>query len=216
MDFCASEKLSMGGSMVEATARAVSVAPPLMVVMRRLAELKPHPRNARRHSPEQIGQLAGVMRRFGWTNPVLIDEGDTIIAGHARVLAGQSLGLVEGPTITIAGLDEREQRELMLADNRIAMNSSWNVDTLRAELVQLRGDGTDLEALGFQRAELDKLMPAEDEIAVEEIDVATVTDRFWISVRGPLAQQAEAFQRLKALMGELPGITVEHGTIADG
>jgi ParB-like chromosome segregation protein Spo0J len=193
-----------------------SQPPTLVVVVRKLSELKPHPRNARRHSAEQIKQLAEIMRRFGWTNPALIDEQDYIIAGHGRVQAAQSLGLVEGPTITIAGLSEQEKRELMLADNRIALNASWNVETLRAELVQLRGDGADLEALGFQRAEIDKLLPAPDEIAVEEIDVSTVQDRFWISVRGPLSQQAEALQRIKVLMGELPGVTVEQGTLADG
>ncbi len=190
--------------------------PPLVVVTRRLAELKPHPRNARKHSPEQIAQLAGVMRRFGWTNPALIDEDDTIIAGHGRVLAAQSLGWVEGPTIAITGLTDREKRELMLSDNRIAQNSKWDLDTLRSELIQLRGDGSDLEALGFPAAELDKLMPAADEVAVEEVDFSTVQDRFWISVRGPLAQQAEALQRLKSLMGELPGVTVEQGTHGDG
>jgi ParB-like chromosome segregation protein Spo0J len=189
--------------------------PLLVVVVRRLAELKPHPRNARRHSPEQIAQLAALMRRFGWTNPALIDEQDFIIAGHGRIQAAQTLGLLEGPTITIAGLNDREKRELMLADNRIALNASWNVETLRAELLQLRGDGTDLEALGFAPAEIDKLLPAEDEIAVEEIDVSTVADRFWISVRGPLTMQAEALQRIKVLMGELPGVVVEQGTLAE-
>lgn len=189
---------------------------PLMVEMRKLSELKPHPRNARRHSPEQVAQLAAMMRRFGWTNPVLVDENDTIIAGHARVQAGQSLGLLEGPTIRISGLSEREKRELMLADNRIALNSSWDVERLRTELVQLRGDGTDLEALGFQAAELEKLMPAEDELSVEEVDTTTVADQFWISVRGPLAMQAEALQRLKALMVDVPGVSVEMGTLGYG
>lgn len=197
-------------------ATAIAPAEPLAIVMRRLSELKPHPRNARKHTPEQVSQLAGVMRRFGWTNPALIDEHDFIIAGHARVMAAQQLGLVEGPTITIAGLSDREQRELMLADNRIALNSSWDAERLRQELVQLRGDGSDLEALGFTAAEVDKLMPAEDEIAVEEVDFSTVNDRFWINVRGPLAQQAEVLQRLKTLMADVPGVAVEQGTVADG
>jgi ParB-like chromosome segregation protein Spo0J len=125
--------------------------PALMVVMRKLADLKPHPRNARKHSPAQIAQIAVMMRRFGWTNPALINEHDQIIAGHGRVMAAQSIGLIEGPTITIAGLTEREERELMLADNRIALNASWNVGTLRAELVQLHGDGADLEAWASRR-----------------------------------------------------------------
>jgi ParB-like chromosome segregation protein Spo0J len=153
--------------------------PPLAVVVRKLAVLKPHPRNARRHSPEQLKQLAGVMRRFGWTNPALIDEDDFIIAGHARVAAAQSIGLVEGPTITITGLSTNEKRELMLADNRIQLNASWDVDLLRAELVALRSEGSDLEDLGFTDAEIEKFLPpAEGAPDIEELDVSTVQDRF--------------------------------------
>src|SRR5262245_12721003 len=199
-----------------ATARANRPAPipPLVVVVRKLAELKPHPRNARRHSEAQLKQLAGVMRRFGWTNPALIDEDDFIIAGHARLAAAQSIGLAEGPTITIAGLSEHEKRELMLADNRIQLNASWDVDMLRTELTALRAGGADLEGLGFVDAEIEKLLPpAEDAPNIEELDVSTVQDRFWISVRGPLAQQAEALQKLKTLMAEIPGVSVELGTI---
>jgi ParB-like chromosome segregation protein Spo0J len=189
-------------------------APSLAVVVRKLVELKPHPRNARRHSDTQIGQLAGIMRRFGWTNPALVDEDDYIIAGHARLRAAQSIGLTEGPTIRITGLSEREKRELMLADNRIQMNAAWDVDLLRAELISLRSDGADLVGLGFADAEIDKLIPPlERDPEVEEIDFTTVQDRFWISVRGPLAQQAEALQRLKTLMAEVPGVSVEMGTI---
>jgi len=188
----------------------------LAVVVRPLADLKPNPRNARKHSPEQIAQIAELIKRYGWTNPVLIDEDDVIIAGHGRVAAGQSIGLDDGPTIKLAGLSEREKRELMLADNKIALNSTWNMDTLRAELTQLRGDGSDLAALGFAPAELDKLMPAEPTANVEELDVATVGDRFWISVRGPLASQAQALQKLRALMADIPGVNVEQGTVGDG
>jgi len=187
----------------------------LKVEHRKLAELKPHPRNARKHSPEQIKQIAGLIERYGWTNPVLVDEGDVIIAGHGRVAAGQSLGLEAGPVIKLTGLTDREKRELMLADNKIALNSSWNVDTLKAELTQLRGDGSDLEALGFAPAELDKLMPAEPTASVEELDVSTVGDRFWVSVRGPLASQAKALQQLRKLMADIPGVTVEQGTVGD-
>jgi ParB-like chromosome segregation protein Spo0J len=201
-----------------ATARRTNKAnramPTITFAVRKLTELKPHPRNARRHSPAQVAQIAGIMQRFGWTNPALIDEDDFIIAGHARLAAAQSIGLSEGPTITVAGLSENEKRELMLADNRIQLNASWDVDLLRAELAQLRGDGVDLADLGFADAEIEKLLPpAEDAPAIEELDISTVQDRFWISVRGPLAQQAEALQRLKTLMAEIPGVTVELGTI---
>ncbi|HTE37524.1 MAG TPA: ParB/Srx family N-terminal domain-containing protein [Reyranella sp.] len=188
----------------------------LAVIVRSLAELKPSPFNARKHSAEQVAQIAELIRRYGWTTPVLIDENDMLIAGHGRVAAGQSLGLVEGPTITLHGLTDREKRELMLADNKIAINASWNVDQLKAELVQLRGDGSDLASLGFAPAELDKLMPAESATQVEELDVSTVGDRFWISVRGPLASQARALQRLRELMAEVPGVVVEQGTVANG
>lgn len=104
----------------------------------------------------------------------------------------------------------------MLADNKIALNASWNVDTLKAELVHLRGDGSDLESLGFAPAELDKLMPAEPQASVEELDVSTVGDRFWISVRGPLASQALALKALRQVMADIPGVTVDQGTVGDG
>jgi ParB-like chromosome segregation protein Spo0J len=188
----------------------------LVVVVRPLAELKPNPNNARKHSAEQIAQIAELIRRFGWTNPTLIDEEDFIIAGHGRVAAGQSLGLTEGPTITLRGLTDREKRELMLADNKIALNSGWNLDQLKAELVHLRGDGSDLASLGFSAVELDKLMPADPQAQVEELDVSTVGNRFWISVRGPLASQALALQKLRELMASVPGVVVEQGTVANG
>lgn len=181
---------------------------------RRLAELRPHPKNARKHPPEQIAQLRALIHEFGWTNPAaIIDEDDLILAGHARVEAGQLAGYAEGPVVQFFGLTDQQKRRLMLADNRVALNSSWDLDALRAEITELRGDGTDLKALGFTAAELDKLVPADLEAAVEEVDTSMVADRFWISVRGPLASQALALQRLKELMADLPGVTVEQGTV---
>ena len=196
--------------------KAITGIRSLVVVTRKLAELKPHPRNARTHPAEQVAKIAELMRRFGWTNPVLLDEQDVIIAGHGRVAAGQSIGIEECPTITIPGLTDREKRELMLSDNQLALGASWNVDALRAELISLRGDGTDLEALGFKAADIDKLIPGEVEAAVEEIDTSTVADRFWISVRGPLASQAKALSALKKMMADIPGVMVEQGTVGDG
>jgi ParB-like chromosome segregation protein Spo0J len=182
---------------------------------RKLSELRPHPRNARKHPPEQIVQLVGILREFGWTNAAaVIDEDDFILDGHARCEAGPLAGLHEGPVVQFFGLTDQQKRRLMLADNRIALNSTWDVDALRAEITELRGDGTDLEALGFTAAELDRLAPAELEAQVEAVDVSTVQDRFWISVRGPLSSQALALQRLKELMADLPGVTVEQGTVA--
>ena len=141
---------------------------------------------------------------------------DTIIAGHGRVQAASLNRMDRVPVIVLAGLSDRQQRELMLADNKIALNAGWNVDLLRQELSELRDDGADLEALGFAAAEVDDLLPAEPEANVEEIDISPVQDRFWIVIRGPLSARAEALAAMKAATAGVGGVTVELGTISDG
>lgn len=182
---------------------------------KRIGQLSPHPLNTRTHTPEQVDKIAGLIRRFGFTNPVLCDEAGLILAGHARVDAAQLLAMDWVPAIEIQGLTDREKRELMLADNKIALNAGWNEELLRAELDAMRVDGVDLEALGFSVAEVDSLLPGEPTANVEELQLGPVADRFWISVKGPLRHQADALQRLRALMADLQGISVELGTITD-
>ena len=121
--------------------------------IRRLADLKPAPRNARTHSEAQILQIAASMKEFGWTNPILIDEANGIIAGHGRALGAKALGWEEGPVIVARGWSEAQKRAYVIADNRIAENAGWDQALLGLEFGELDGMGFDLDVLGFSELE---------------------------------------------------------------
>ena len=125
-----------------------------------LCDLKPSPRNVRTHDGRQIRQIADSIERFGFTNPVLIDENSTLIAGHGRLEAAKLLGLKQIPAIRIAHLSEVEKRALMLADNKIALNAGWDQDKLAAELADLSSMELDfdLDITGFEVAEIDLII----------------------------------------------------------
>ena len=141
----------------------------------------PSPRNARTHSDAQVAEIAGSIQTFGFTNPILVGEGGTLIAGHGRLAAARKLALREVPVIALHGLSELQQRQLMLADNRIALNAGWDVEMLHLELADLKALGADLAVLGFSKGELAKaLTPASlggltDEDAVPLLSEEAVT-----------------------------------------
>jgi hypothetical protein len=116
--------------------------------------LVPHARNARRHTAAQVAEIAGLIREWGWTVPVLVDEGDGIIAGHGRVLAARQLGISEIPVVVARGWSDTQKRAYMIADNEIATHSTWNKELLRVELADLAQHGLDLETIGFDAADL--------------------------------------------------------------
>jgi len=116
--------------------------------------LVPSPRNARTHSDAQVAEIAGSIRAFGFSNPILVGDDKDVIAGHGRLAAARLLGLGEVPVIVLAGLSEVQRRQLMLADNRIAMNAGWDAELLQLELQDLSAIGADLSGLGFTRKEL--------------------------------------------------------------
>ncbi|SDD88838.1 site-specific DNA-methyltransferase [Ruegeria marina] len=120
--------------------------------------LIPYANNARTHSEAQVALIAGSIREFGFNNPVLVDGGNGIIAGHGRVLAARQLGLASVPVIELAHLTEAQKRAYILADNRLAEQAGWDRDLLALELGDLADLGIDLEALGFEGAELDDLL----------------------------------------------------------
>ena len=143
--------------------------------------LLPSPRNARTHSDAQVAEIAGSIRAFGFTNPILVGEDGDVIAGHGRLAAARLLGLAEVPVIELHGLSEVQRRQLRLADNRIAMNAGWDFDMLRLELKDLSALGADLSVLGFSKDELaTALAPGvteglTDENEVPEVGEAAVT-----------------------------------------
>ena len=130
---------------------------PETIVRRRCAALIPYARNARTHSDQQAAQIAASIREFGFTNPVLIDEEDGIIAGHARVLGAHLLGLDEVPCIVLAHLTPTQRRAYVLADNKLALNAGWDLEMLALEIGELGEAGFDLSLTGFDEFELGEL-----------------------------------------------------------
>jgi DNA modification methylase len=132
--------------------------PELRVEMLPVAALVPYAANARLHPPEQVAQLAASIGEFGFTVPVLVDDAGVLIAGHGRILAARALGLVEVPAIRLSHLTEAQARAYRLADNQLALTSTWDESLLAAELRALRSDEFDLGLLGFDGATLDRLL----------------------------------------------------------
>ena len=118
------------------------------------ADLIPYARNSRTHSEAQTAQIAGSIKEFGFTNPVLIDADNGIIAGHGRVMAAQKLGLSEVPCIRLGYLTDAQKRAYVIADNKLALNSGWDQDMLINELRGLKEEDFDLSLTGFDDAEL--------------------------------------------------------------
>src|SRR5689334_12065300 len=102
--------------------------PQLRLELWPLARVLPSPRNARTHKDAQVAEIAGSIKAFGFTNPILVDEDGGVIAGHGRLSAAKLLGLTELPVIVASGLSETQRRQLMLADNRIALNAGWDTE----------------------------------------------------------------------------------------
>jgi len=122
------------------------------------ADLIPYARNSRTHSPEQTAQIAGSIREFGFTNPVLIDADNGIIAGHGRVMAAQKLGLDKVPCIRLSHLTETQKRAYIIADNKLALNSGWDEEMLGLELSDLREADFDLGLMGFNAEEIESAL----------------------------------------------------------
>jgi DNA modification methylase len=147
-----------------------------------LDRLIPYARNARTHSENQIAQIAASIREFGFTNPILVDTGDGIIAGHGRLLAARKLNLEKVPVIVLDHLTEAQKRAYIIADNKLAENASWDEEALQVELAELQQEGFNLDLIGFDDEELARLLAAQeasegltDEDAVPEITDTPVT-----------------------------------------
>ena len=125
--------------------------------IRNVAELQPYEKNARTHSSEQIAKIARSIGEFGWTNPVLV-HGNSIVAGHARVEAAKSLGIVEVPTIELSHLTRAQVRAYVIADNQLALDAGWDEDLLAQELDALREMDFDLSLTGFDDEEIARLL----------------------------------------------------------
>ena len=143
--------------------------------------LIPYARNSRTHSDAQVAQIAASIKEFGFTNPVLIDETGSIIAGHGRVMASRKLALADVPCIRLSHLTAAQKRAYIIADNKLALNAGWDDEMLRLELSDLKGLDFNLDLTGFSTDEIDQLLTPEqvdgltDEDAVPGIPVDPVT-----------------------------------------
>jgi DNA modification methylase len=132
----------------------------LSIELRPIATLKEFERNARKHSDKQINQIAAAIKQFGFTNPILVDENGTVLAGHGRLAAAKLLGLERVPTVSIAHLNQAQKQAYIIADNRLAEKAKWDREILAAEFEALAALDLefDLEITGFETAEIDELI----------------------------------------------------------
>src|ERR1700692_23108 len=134
--------------------------PNLQVEYLAISDLKPNPRNARLHSQKQLHQIAASISEFGFNVPVLIDRGNVSIAGHGSVDAARKLGMETVPVLRIEHLTDEQKRAFALADNKIALNSDWDLEILRVDMKELSALDLnfDVEVTGFETAQIDLLI----------------------------------------------------------
>ena len=151
-------------------------------------DLIPYANNPRTHSDQQVAQVAASIQEFGFNNPILIDEHNSIIAGHGRLAAAQKLDMNTVPTILLEGLSEAQRKAYVIADNKLTENGGWDYDLLAVEIERLKELDVDIDLTGFDPTELDTILEPEvvegltDEDAVPEVPDNPITKRgdVWI------------------------------------
>lgn len=129
----------------------------LKITYKPVADLIPYARNSRTHSDAQVAQIAASIKEFGWTNPVLLDGDNGIIAGHGRVMAAQKLGETQVPTIELGHMSATQKRAYIIADNKLALNAGWDEQMLALEIQDLKDVGYELELTGFNIDDINKI-----------------------------------------------------------
>jgi ParB-like chromosome segregation protein Spo0J len=145
------------------------------IVLKPLKSLVPFARNPRMHSDEQVAQIAASIKEFGFTNPILLDGDNGIVAGHGRLAAAKLLGLEKVPCIDLSHLSDEQKRAYIIADNKLALNAGWNEDLLRLELTDLKEMGANLQLIGFDTMELADIMLGKD-VEFKEYDESAADD----------------------------------------
>ena len=179
---------------------------------RKVETLIPYLRNPRTHSDEQVAKIAASIVEYGWTNPVLVDGANGVIAGHGRLAAAEKLGLAEVPVIELAHLSPTQKRAYVIADNRLALDAGWDDKLLALELAELQSEGFNLELTGFTEEEWDDLIADEasndgltDEDAVPEVPETPVSrpgDMWLLGEHKVLCGDATRAEDYKALLGD--------------
>lgn len=142
---------------------------------KKIEDLIPYVNNSRTHSDDQVTQIASSIKEFGWTNPILLDAENGIIAGHGRLMAAKKLNEIEVPTIELSGLTEIQKKAYIIADNKLALNAGWDNEILKLEIAELKDAGFDLGLTGFSVDELKAFTPIIEGL-VDEDQVPEVPD----------------------------------------
>jgi hypothetical protein len=170
-----------------------------------LDRLKPYSRNARTHSPEQVAQIAASIVEFGFTNPILVDSNDGIIAGHGRLTAAQDLGLKTVPVVVLDHLSERQRKAYVIADNQLALNAGWDTDLLQAEVMALSLADFNLDLLGFDDDIIADLIDPEgidsnnENGSIDENPYTSKTDIPPYEITGPKPELASIYDDAKTI-----------------
>jgi len=142
---------------------------------KKIEDLIPYINNSRTHSDDQVTQIASSIKEFGWTNPILLDGENGIIAGHGRLMAAKKLNEIEVPTIELSELTEIQKKAYIIADNKLALNAGWDNEILQLEIAELKDAGFDLGLTGFSADELKEFTPIIEGL-VDEDKVPEVPD----------------------------------------
>jgi len=142
----------------------------MQIEQRLLSDLIPYINNSRKHSDDQVAQIAASIKEFGWTNPILVDGDNGIIAGHGRIMAAKKLNMTEVPVIELAHLSKEQRKALIIADNKLALNSDWDSNLLAIELKDLQDLGFDLNLTGFNVDELANILLPEQVAGLTDED----------------------------------------------
>lgn len=154
--------------------------------------IAPYKNNSRTHSEEQVEQICKSISEFGFTNPILLDENNTIIAGHGRIEAAKKLGHYEVPTILLTGLTEDQKKAYVIADNKLALNADWDYSLLKLEVEMLQESGFEIGLLGFSEVELETIFNEEIDLSIlDELDDEDV-DAFEENVKKAIQIEFEA------------------------
>jgi len=183
------------------------------IELRPVDVLIPYARNAKQHSDAQVAQIAASIIEFGWGAPILVDGQNNVIAGHGRLLAARKLGLTEVPVVPMTHLTDIQRRALILADNKIGENASWDDELLGLELAELKDAGVDPALTGFSADEWDALiagdeanhggLTADDAVPeVEEIPMSRAGDIWLLGEHKLLCGDATKAEYYRALLGD--------------
>lgn len=172
------------------------------ITYKNVSDLIPYARNSRTHSDEQVLQIAASIKEFGFTNPILIDGENGIIAGHGRVLAAMKLSINEVPCIELSGMTDTQKRAYIIADNKLALNADWDINLLKVEFEDLDKDGFDISLLGFDDDELSGIFDETKNISISDLDSIENNTNIKLMIEFRESDSVEIINHLSSIIDE--------------